>query len=48
MSLPQNIAWNLGINNFNLKYDFKHYLSDKLTLEYGLNSIYYKFDPRTI
>jgi len=43
-----NFDWNLGINNFNLKYDFKHYLSDKLTLEYGLNSIYYKFDPGLI
>ena len=37
-----------GIRNFNLKYDFKHYLIDKLTLEYGLNSIYYKFDPGLI
>jgi len=43
-----NFDWNLGINNFNLKYDFKYYLSDKLTLEYGLNSIYYKFDPGLI
>jgi hypothetical protein len=34
-----------GIRNFNLKYDFKHYLSNKLQLNYGLNSIYYKFNP---
>lgn len=34
-----------GITNFNLKYDFKHYLSNKLQLNYGLNSIYYKFNP---
>jgi hypothetical protein len=40
--------WNLGIRNFNLKYDFKHYLSEKIKLEYGLNSIYYKFDPGLI
>ena len=40
--------WNLGITNFNFKYDFKNYLSDKLKLEYGLNSIYYKFDPGLI
>lgn len=37
--------WNLGITNFNFKYDFKHYLNDKIKLEYGLNGIYYKFDP---
>ncbi|MBJ6368989.1 TonB-dependent receptor [Snuella sedimenti] len=40
--------WNSGIKNFNLKYDFKHYLSNKLKLEYGLNSIYYKFNPGNI
>ena len=40
--------WNLGITNFNLKYDFKHYLSERIKLEYGLNSIYYKFDPGLI
>ena len=37
--------WNLGITNFNFKYDFKHYLNDKTKLEYGLNGIYYKFNP---
>jgi len=40
--------WNLGITNFNFKYDFKNYLNDKIKLEYGLNSIYYKFDPGLI
>ena len=40
--------WNLGITNFNFKYDFKNYLSDRIKLEYGLNSIYYKFDPGLI
>ena len=43
-----NFDWNLGIRNFNLKYDFKHYLNEKLKLEYGINSIYYKFDPGLI
>ena len=37
--------WNLGITNFNFKYDFKHYLNGKTKLEYGLNGIYYKFNP---
>ena len=40
--------WNLGITNFNFKYDFKNYLNERINLEYGLNSIYYKFDPGLI
>lgn len=40
--------WNSGIQNFNFKYDFKHYLTNDLKLEYGLNSIYYKFNPGDI
>ena len=40
--------WVSGIQNFNLKYDFKHYLNDKLKLQYGLNSIYYQFNPGEI
>lgn len=34
-----------GITNFNAKYDLTHYLSDKIELRYGLNSLYYKFNP---
>ena len=40
--------WNSGIRNFNLKYDFKHYISNKVKLQYGLNSIYHKFNPGEI
>ncbi|GGG42644.1 TonB-dependent receptor [Bizionia arctica] len=40
--------WDSGIRNFNFKYDFKHYLSDKIKLQYGLNSIYHKFNPGEI
>ncbi|WP_346881424.1 TonB-dependent receptor [uncultured Algibacter sp.] len=40
--------WVSGIQNFNLKYDFKHYLTDKIKLQYGLNSIYYRFNPGDI
>ena len=43
-----DFEWNSSIVNFNLKYDFKHYLTEKIKLEYGLNSIYYKFDPGLI
>lgn len=37
-----------GIKNYNLKYDFKHYLNENLQLNYGLNSIYYNFIPGEI
>lgn len=40
--------WDSGIKNYNLKYDFKHYLSDKIKLNYGVNGIYYDFNPGTI
>jgi hypothetical protein len=40
--------WESGIRNFNLKYDFKHYINNNFKLEYGLNSIYYKFNPGDI
>ncbi|HMQ45782.1 MAG TPA: TonB-dependent receptor, partial [Mariniflexile sp.] len=40
--------WVSGIQNFNLKYDFKHYISNTIKLQYGLNSIYYKFNPGDI
>ena len=40
--------WVSGIQNFNVKYDFKHYLSNTFKLQYGLNSIYYKFNPGRI
>ena len=34
-----------GIRNFNFKYDFTHYISNNVDLRYGINSIYYKFNP---
>jgi len=40
--------WNSGIQNFNVKYDFKHYLNNTFKLQYGLNSIYYRFNPGKI
>jgi hypothetical protein len=40
--------WDSGIKNYNLKYDIKHYLNDKIKLNYGLNGIYYDFNPGTI
>lgn len=40
--------WNSGIRNFNIKYDLKHYLTNKVKLQYGVNSIYHKFNPGEI
>lgn len=40
--------WKSGIKNYNLKYDFKHYVSDKIKLNYGVNGIYYDFNPGVI
>lgn len=40
--------WDSGIKNYNIKYDFKHYLSDKLKLNYGINGTYYEFNPGTV
>ena len=40
--------WTSGIQNYNIKYDLKHYISDKTKLSYGLNGIYYNFNPGLI
>ncbi len=36
---------NFGINQSDLKADFTYYLSNKHTLDFGVNSIYYKLNP---
>lgn len=40
--------WDSGIQNLNIKYDLKHYLSDTFKLQYGINSIYHTFNPGDI
>ena len=40
--------WESGIKNYNIKYDFKNYISDNFKLNYGFNGIYYNFNPGTI
>lgn len=40
--------WNSGIQNLNLKYDLKHYISDKIQIGYGVNNNYYQFNPGEI
>lgn len=42
------IDWESDVKNYNFKYDFKHYISNDFILNYGLNSVYYKFNPGTI
>lgn len=40
--------WDSGIKNYNIKYDLKNYISDKFKLNYGINAIYYDFNPGII
>ncbi|MGB5821291.1 MAG: TonB-dependent receptor [Saonia sp.] len=40
--------WDSGILNLNAKYDLKHYVNDKLQINYGLNNNYYRFNPGKI
>lgn len=40
--------WVSSINNYNIKYDFSYYLNDKLKFDFGINGIYYDFDPGKI
>jgi len=42
------LKWDSGIKNYNFKYDLKHYISDKFKLNYGVNAIYYDFNPGTV
>ncbi|MDT0552226.1 TonB-dependent receptor [Urechidicola vernalis] len=40
--------WVSSIKNFNAKYDLKYYASDSFKLDFGVNGIYYDFDPGQI
>lgn len=40
--------WQSGILNYQLKYDFRHFLSDKFKMSYGVNAIGYDFNPGRI
>jgi len=40
--------WNSGINNYNFKYDFVHYLNNETKLRYGTNQLLYDFNPGKI
>ena len=40
--------WDSGIKNLNIKYDFNHYINDRLQLKYGIQNTYYEFNPGEI
>jgi CarboxypepD_reg-like domain/TonB dependent receptor/TonB-dependent Receptor Plug Domain len=40
--------WDSNIQNYNFKYDFKNYVSDKIKLNFGASAIYYNFNPGTL
>ena len=40
--------WNSSIKNLNLKFDIKNYFSSELQFNYGLNIIYFDFNPGEI
>jgi len=37
--------WDSGIQNFNVKYDLSYNISEKITLETGVQATYYSFNP---
>ena len=40
--------WVSSISNYNVKYDLKYYFNDAFKLDFGVNGIYYDFDPGEI
>ena len=40
--------WISSIDNYNVKYDLKYYLSDTFKLDFGASAIYYDFNPGAI
>lgn len=39
------LDWIADIKNYNIKYDFKYYLSDKINLDFGVSGISYNLNP---
>ncbi|MFD2917052.1 TonB-dependent receptor [Psychroserpens luteus] len=39
------LDWISDIKNYNIKYDFKYYLSDKVKLDFGVSGISYNLNP---
>lgn len=44
----QNFEWDNAIKSYGLAYDWKHFITDNLQLNYGLAATYYDFNPGTL
>ncbi|UOB17952.1 TonB-dependent receptor [Abyssalbus ytuae] len=44
----ENFNWDSAIKSYGLKYDWKHSISNKLQLTYGIGTTYYDFNPGTL
>ncbi|WP_417885561.1 TonB-dependent receptor [Zunongwangia sp.] len=44
----QDLNWESNIKNIGLKYDWQHFISDKIQLNYGVDALYYSFNPGTL
>ncbi|WP_330444454.1 TonB-dependent receptor [Flavobacterium sp. C4GT6] len=44
----ENFTWDSSIKSYGFKYDWQHYLSDTFTLNYGIATTYYDFNPGTL
>jgi hypothetical protein len=43
-----DFKWDSGIKNYNIKYDFDHFLSNTINLNYGVSALRYDFNPGTV
>src|SRR5690606_30075316 len=41
-------SWDSGIKNYDFNYKINHEISDRLSLKYGISSLYYNFNPGTM
>lgn len=44
----QNFDWDSSIKSIGIKYDWQHFIADELQLNYGINTLYYHFNPGTL
>ncbi|MBW2962966.1 TonB-dependent receptor [Mesonia aestuariivivens] len=44
----KNFEWKSNIKSFGLTYEWKHYLSEAIQLDYGAEAIYYEVNPGTL
>jgi len=41
----EGLDWTSDIGNYNIRYDLGYFANDKLEFDFGVNCIYYKFNP---